>query len=57
MSVGPALRSEGEPPNVLIAAKAPVPKTDFRTSKLIDGVVWDGKNPKLYVGSFKIKVA
>jgi len=39
------------------AAKAPVPKTDFRTSKLIDGVVWDGKNPKLYAGSFKIKVA
>lgn len=25
MSVGPALRSEGEPPQVLIAAKAPVP--------------------------------
>ncbi|HKV66980.1 MAG TPA: hypothetical protein VJN72_02745, partial [Gaiellales bacterium] len=25
MSVGPALRSEGEPPKVLIAAKAPVP--------------------------------
>ena len=25
MSVGPALRSEGEPPKILIAAKAPVP--------------------------------
>ena len=39
------------------AAKASLPKSDFRTSKLIDGVVWDGKEPKKYVGSFKIKVA
>ena len=27
----------------------------MRTSKLIDGVVWDGKNPKAYAASFKIK--
>jgi nitrate/nitrite transport system substrate-binding protein len=33
----------------------PVPKSDFRTSKLIDGVVWDGKDPKKYAASFKIK--
>jgi nitrate/nitrite transport system substrate-binding protein len=32
----------------------PVPKSDFRTSKLIDGVVWDGKDPKKYAASFKI---
>jgi len=35
--------------------KAPIPKSDFRTSKLIDGVVWDGKDPKKYADSFKIK--
>ncbi|MDQ8022821.1 MAG: ABC transporter substrate-binding protein [Moraxellaceae bacterium] len=35
--------------------KASVPKTDMRTSKLIDGVVWDGKDPKKYAASFKIK--
>ncbi|MEC5385913.1 CmpA/NrtA family ABC transporter substrate-binding protein [Uliginosibacterium sp. H3] len=35
--------------------KAPVPKSDFRTSKLIDGAVWDGKDPKKYAASFKIK--
>jgi nitrate/nitrite transport system substrate-binding protein len=35
--------------------KAPVPKSDFRTSKLIDGTVWDGKDPKKYAASFKIK--
>jgi nitrate/nitrite transport system substrate-binding protein len=35
--------------------KTPLPKSDFRTSKLIDGVVWDGKNPKAYADSFKIK--
>ena len=39
------------------ATKTPVPKSDFRTSKLIDGVVWDGKEPKKYAGGFKIKVA
>lgn len=35
--------------------KTPLPKSDFRTSKLIDGVVWDGKNPKAYADGFKIK--
>ena len=39
------------------AGKVSLPKSDFRTSKLIDGVVWDGRNPKLYAGGFKIKVA
>ena len=37
-------------------AKVSVPKDPMRTSKMIDGVVWDGKNPKQYAGSFKIKV-
>lgn len=37
------------------AAKAPVPKDVLRTSKLIDGAVWDGKDPKKYADSFKIK--
>ena len=31
-----------------------VPKSDMRAHKLIDGVVWDGKDPKKYAGSFKI---
>ena len=35
--------------------KTPVPKEPFRTSKLIDGVVWDGKNPKAYAQGFKIR--
>jgi nitrate/nitrite transport system substrate-binding protein len=39
------------------AAKAPVPKELMRTSKLIDGVVWDGKDPVKYAGGFKVKVA
>ena len=37
------------------AAKAPVPKDLMRTSKLIDSVVWDGKDPKKYADSFKVK--
>ena len=35
--------------------KAPVPKSEMRTSKLIDGVVWDGKNPKAYADGFRLK--
>ncbi len=36
--------------------KVPVPKDPMRISKMIDGVVWDGKDPKKYANSFKIKV-
>ena len=35
--------------------KVPVPKEPFRTSKLIDGVVWDAKDPRKYAGSFSVK--
>jgi nitrate/nitrite transport system substrate-binding protein len=35
--------------------KVSVPKDVMRTSKLIDGVVWDGKDPKKYADSFAIK--
>lgn len=35
--------------------KAPIPKDPMRTSKMIDGMVWDGKNPAQYAASFKIK--
>jgi nitrate/nitrite transport system substrate-binding protein len=38
-------------------AKAQMPKDPMRTSKLIDGVVWDGKDPAKYAGSFKVKLA
>lgn len=36
-------------------AKASVPKDVMRTSKLIDGTVWDGKDPKKYADGFKVK--
>ena len=36
-------------------AKAAVPREIMRTSKLIDGVVWDGKDAKKYAGSFSLK--
>ncbi|WP_212758308.1 CmpA/NrtA family ABC transporter substrate-binding protein [Usitatibacter palustris] len=39
------------------AAKVNLPKDVMRTSKLIDGVVWDGKDPAKYAGGFKVKVA
>jgi nitrate/nitrite transport system substrate-binding protein len=34
----------------------PLPTSEMRASKLIDGVVWDGSNPAQYADSFKIKV-
>jgi nitrate/nitrite transport system substrate-binding protein len=37
-------------------AKASVPKDPMRTVKMIDGVVWDGKDPKKYADSFKVHV-
>lgn len=37
--------------------KVSVPKDAMRTSKLIDGVTWDGKDPKKYAMSFPIKMA
>jgi nitrate/nitrite transport system substrate-binding protein len=36
------------------AAGVSVPKSDMRSHKLIDGVVWDGKDPKKYAASFKV---
>jgi nitrate/nitrite transport system substrate-binding protein len=35
--------------------KIGLPKSDMRSSKLIDGVVWDGKEPAKYADSFRIK--
>ncbi|MBL8328502.1 MAG: ABC transporter substrate-binding protein [Rubrivivax sp.] len=37
--------------------KVSVPKSDLRTSKLVDGVVWDGKEPAKYADGFKVRVA
>ena len=38
------------------AAKVSVPKDSMRSAKLMDGVVWDGKDPKKYADGFKLKV-
>lgn len=38
------------------AAQVPLPKSDMRAAKLLDGVVWDAtKDPKAYADGFKIK--
>jgi nitrate/nitrite transport system substrate-binding protein len=36
------------------ASKSAVPKEAMRSSKLMDGTVWDGKDPKKYADSFKV---
>jgi nitrate/nitrite transport system substrate-binding protein len=33
-----------------------VPKDPLRSVKMIDGTVWDGKDPAKYADSFKVKV-
>jgi len=38
------------------ATKTPVPASPMRSSKLMDGVVWDGKDPKKYAESFKVQM-
>jgi len=35
--------------------KVSVPKDPMRSSKFIDGVTWDGKNPAQYAAGFKIR--
>ena len=35
--------------------KVNLPKSELRTSKLIDGVVWDGKDPAKYADGFKVR--
>ncbi len=35
--------------------KVPVPKNPLRSSKLADGVVWDGSNPAAYAAGFTVK--
>ena len=37
------------------AMKISVPKSDLRTSKLVDGTVWDGKDPAKYADGFKVR--
>lgn len=37
------------------AAGAPLPSAEMRSSKLIDGVSWDGSDPAAYADGFKIK--
>ncbi len=37
------------------ATKTPLPKSEMRGAKFIDGVVWDGKDPAKYADGFKIK--
>ncbi len=39
------------------ATKTSLPKEPMRSSKFIDGVVWDGKNAAQFASSFKIKAA
>jgi nitrate/nitrite transport system substrate-binding protein len=37
------------------ALKVSVPKEPLRASKMVDGVIWDGKDPKKYADGFAIK--
>jgi nitrate/nitrite transport system substrate-binding protein len=38
-----------------VAAGVALPNSEMRSSKLIDGVLWDGKEPAKYADGFKVK--
>lgn len=38
-----------------LLASVKLPSSDMRTSKFMDGVVWDGKDPKAYAASFAVR--
>ena len=50
-----ATRLDEDPNFIFPTSSIAVPASTMRTSKLIDGVVWDGKNPAAYAGGFKVK--
>jgi nitrate/nitrite transport system substrate-binding protein len=37
--------------------KVNLPKSDMRSTKLMDGITWDGKDPARYADGFKVKAA
>lgn len=37
------------------ATKTALPSSDMRSHKLVDGLVWDGKNPQKYADSFQLR--
>jgi nitrate/nitrite transport system substrate-binding protein len=37
--------------------KVSLPKSEMRSSKMVDGVVWDGKDPAKYADSFKVRAS
>ena len=39
------------------ALKVSVPKDAMRASRLVDGVVWDGREPAKYADGFKVRAA
>jgi nitrate/nitrite transport system substrate-binding protein len=57
LAVAKAINKTDNYKKAALAAKVNVPKSDMRSSKLIDGVVWDGSNPRAYADGFKIKGA
>lgn len=38
-----------------LMASVKLPSSDFRSSKLMDGKVWDGKDPKAYAAGFAVR--
>jgi nitrate/nitrite transport system substrate-binding protein len=39
------------------ALKVSLPKSDLRSSRMVDGVTWDGKDPARYADGFKVRAS
>ncbi len=56
LAIAKAVNQIGLYKQAAAAAKVPVPADPMRSARLIDGVLWDGKDAKGYAAGFKIKV-
>lgn len=54
LKVAQAINQIGLYKEAAAQVKVAVPKEPLRSARLIDGVVWDGRNPRQYAGGFKV---
>jgi nitrate/nitrite transport system substrate-binding protein len=55
LAVARAVNQTGLYKQAAALTRTPLPRSDMRSARLIDGVVWDGSNPKAYADGFKVK--
>ena len=57
MASAPRAEQAQKAPAPASATTASLPTDPMRSSKLVDGAVWDGKDPKKYADGFAVRAA